>query len=160
MRKNLFLHACIASLAVASCVESPTDTTVMTPVVADQNPVCDIRMSEPMLGFATLDVMAWIDAPDSDPVRATAPIENWLAGQLGRDEIAAPLTKTYCQIGLTDMVTDYRYSVEGDDAIIGMSYRAIYIWNAKTEFPGWELSQLGQRSECARGRDEATGLCL
>ena len=160
MHKIPILILCLAGFAVASCAESQTDPPTTILVAKDQTPLCDMVVTDPMQGFTSMDVMTWIDVPDSDPVRATAPIENWLAGPLGRDEITAPLTKTYCQIGLTDMVTNYRHGVEGDDAIVGMTYRAIYIWNAETEFPGWELSQLGQRSECGRGRDEATGLCL
>ncbi|MEM1036729.1 MAG: hypothetical protein AAGI14_08220 [Pseudomonadota bacterium] len=123
-------------------------------------PLCDIDPNNPMAGFRAMDQMAFIELPDAEPVRATAPIEYWLAGSLSRQDIPAPLTKSFCQIGITDMVTDYHHPVADDDALIGIAYRAIYSWNAEAEFPGWQLTQLGERFECARGIDEESELCL
>ncbi|GAB5454760.1 MAG: hypothetical protein Hens2KO_09890 [Henriciella sp.] len=94
-------------------------------------PLCEIDPSDPMTGFIAMDPMTFIDAPDAEAVRATAPIEHWLAGRLSREEIQAPLTKTFCQIGITDMVTEYHHPVAQDDAVIGITYRAIYTWSAE-----------------------------
>lgn len=164
MRLTSILLPCLVSVALSSCADTQSDSEPLSesaiPVATDSAPLCDMAVTEPMRGFAAMNVLAWIDVPDSDSVRATAPLENWLAGQLAREGIAPPLIKAYCQIGLTDMVTDYRHAIEGDDALIGKRYRAIYRWNAEAEFPGWELSQLGERTECARGRDESSQLCL
>ena len=145
-----------------SAPEAPPEATSVMDAVAPHQPLpqCDIDPSHPMSGFTAIDEMAFIDAPDAEPVRATAPIEHWLVGRLSRAEIPAPLTKIFCQIGITDMVTDYHHSVADDDAVIGVSYRAIYSWNTETEFPGWQLTQLGERFECARGIDTETKLCL
>ena len=122
--------------------------------------LCEMDVNAPMSGFTAIDEMALIDAPDAEPVRATAPIEHWLVGRLSRAEIPPPLTKTFCQIGITNMVTDYHHPVADDDAVIGVAYRAIYSWNADAEFPGWQLTQLGERFDCARGIDTETKLCL
>ena len=123
-------------------------------------PSCEMDPNDPMLGFEAMDPMAFIDAPDGEPARATAVIEHWLVGRLSRQDIPAPLTKTFCQIGITNMITDYHHPVADDDAVIGVAYRAIYSWNAEAEFPGWQLTQLGLRMECARGMNMETKLCL
>lgn len=150
----------LLAVALSACEASSADAESIFVSPEEPVSVCNLNVSDQMSGFAQMDVMAYIEAPDADPVRATVPIENWLAGQLARERINPPLLKTYCQIGLTDMVTDYQHAVEGDDAILGMNYRAIYTWNSDAEFPGWQLSRLGQRPGCARGRDDATNLCL
>ncbi|MEO1660454.1 MAG: hypothetical protein AAFR51_05665 [Pseudomonadota bacterium] len=131
-----------------------------TPASLAPQSSCEMDPSDPLAGFEAMDPMAFIDAPDAEPARATAVIEHWLVGRLSRQDIQAPLTKTYCQIGITDMVTDYHHPVAEDDALIGMAYRAIYSWSAEAEFPGWQLTQLGQRVECARGMNMETKLCL
>ncbi|MFN3211993.1 MAG: hypothetical protein ACE37M_02700 [Henriciella sp.] len=133
---------------------------IETPAPPAPQPLCEIDPNNPMAGFKAKDRMVFIDAPDAEPVRATAPVEHWLAGRLSREETPAPLTKSFCQIGITDMVIDYHHPVINDDALIGIAYRTIYSWNPEDEFPGWQLTGIGERFECARGKDEETELCL
>ncbi len=163
-----FLNAALISLAPPALADGHNDLSVDKPMqeasaiveAPAPQPLCEIDPSDPLAGFEAMNSMAFIDAPDAEPARATAVIEHWLVGRLSRQDIPAPLTKTYCQIGITDMVTDYHHPVADDDALIGMAYRAIYSWSAEAEFPGWELTQLGQRVECARGMNMETKLCL
>jgi len=149
---------CLTPAAYAAAQDAAETDEPLAQSIAHQT--CLFSVEAPMMGYQELDVLAFIDAPDGDSVRVTAPIENWLAGQLVRQTIAPPLSKTYCQISLTNLVVDYHHPVDGDDAISGIAYRSIYAWTAEAEFPGWELTQFGKLHVCARGKHEETGLCL
>ena len=166
-----FFFAALISLAPPALADGHNDLSVDEPMektstIAEAaaspapQPSCEMDPNDPMLGFEAMDPMAFIDVPDGEPARATAVIEHWLVGRLSRQDIPAPLTKTFCQIGITNMITDYHHPVADDDAVIGVAYRAIYSWNAEAEFPGWQLTQLGLRMECARGMNMETKLCL
>lgn len=109
-------------------------------------------------GYDPVDPMIYIDAPDSDAVRATAPLEAaWLA-QLARGEILPPVVKRYCQMGATQMVVEMTHPVE-DDAVSAVTLRAIYRWVADDAGVGWQIAAVGTQQQCARGRTEDGGLC-
>ena len=119
---------------------------------------CDFDSLDPLAGFEARDPMEFIEAPDGFAARATAPFENSLVGKLAREQIQGPLTKTYCELGLMQMIVDYQHEVE-DGAVRAVGYRTVYRWQAEAEFPGWELHQWGMKNVCARGKDEDTNLC-
>lgn len=109
-------------------------------------------------GFEAQDPMIYIDAPDSDAGRATAPLETaWLA-QLARGEILPPVVKRYCKMGATQMVVEMIHPVE-DDAVMAVTLRAIYRWVADEAGVGWQIAEVGTQQQCARGRNEDGGLC-
>lgn len=122
-------------------------------------PVCEGQWPLTLEGFETLDAMRYLDMPDQDAMRATTAIELELSLKLGREEIAPPLVKSYCQIGLTRMVVEFFVPFE-DDAILGDVTRAIYRWSTDGDMPaGWQISKIGKRNVCVRSRNQTTGLC-
>jgi hypothetical protein len=112
-----------------------------------------------LVEYDRLDPMTYIEAPDSDPVRATASLEAALMAQFARGEILAPVVKRYCQMGVTGMVVEITHPVE-DDAVMAMTMRAIYEWRTDAAGTGWQIADVGIRQDCARGKDIQGGPCL
>ncbi|MEO1639428.1 MAG: hypothetical protein AAFU41_09310 [Pseudomonadota bacterium] len=112
---------------------------------------------DPMEGFAPLDPLTYLDLPDPDGVRVTAPIEGTLYNSVLGQE-AGRLTKRYCAIGIQDMVVEFEVSLL-DDALAGQVTRAVYVWNSAGDPVGWQLDALGERFRCARGDDPWAALC-
>ncbi|MEO1039597.1 MAG: hypothetical protein AAFX09_08625 [Pseudomonadota bacterium] len=110
-------------------------------------------------GFEPLDPMTFIDAPTSSLVQASEPVDLSFLAKMIRGDLEPPLHKAFCHIGIQDVVIDYGHAAF-DDAISAVIYRTIYRWNSDVEFPGWEIEAVGERSICARGREEETSLCL
>ena len=147
----LGMFVMMAGTVISAQAEQPVSTSESTP--------CAVIMDRPLAGFTEQDALAFADLPDVDIVRVTSPFETYLTAKLIRGDIFPPLIKTYCQIGLTQMIVDYNHSIE-DDAISAITYRAIYRWAAEADYPGWQIERLGERKHCARGRDQETNLCL
>ena len=127
------------------------------PSVADQ--LCQGETLDLQPGFEPLDAMAFIDRPTSSVVQASQPVDASFLARIVGGDLEPPLHKAFCHIGIQEVIIDYGH-VAFDDAISAVIYRTIYRWNSDVEYPGWEIEAVGERSICARGRDEETGLCL
>ena len=112
-----------------------------------------------LTGYDRLDPLIYIEAPDGDAARATAPLEAALLAQFARGEILAPVVKRYCQMGATQMVVEITHPVE-DDAVMAMTLRAIYEWRTDAAQTGWQIADVGIRQHCARGQETEEGPCL
>jgi hypothetical protein len=112
-----------------------------------------------LTGFDELDAMAYIERPDADATTATAPLEiEWLA-KLAREEIQPPLSKHYCQMGVTRLVVDFIRPVE-DDAVAAITQRALYRWVSDDMGTGWQIEAIGQKNHCARRASSEEPSCL
>lgn len=118
---------------------------------------CILEAADPLDGFTPLDPAIYLDLPDPEMVRATAAIENSILTRMISDGRAG-LTKTFCDIGIQDMVIDFSEPVE-DDAILAVLTRAVFIWDSSDEPVGWRLDRLGERPLCARGDDPFAAIC-
>ena len=118
---------------------------------------CAPNLGDPMAGFTPLDPMVYLDLPNSDVVSVTWPIEAAITGQMLAGS-APYATKTWCQIGIRQMVVDFEVPVE-DDAVRAFLTRAVYVWNFEETPVGWQISLLGERPRCARGDDPFAAIC-
>ena len=118
---------------------------------------CPPVLGDPMAGFTPLDPMIYLDLPDGDVVSVTGPIAAAITGQILAGS-APYASKTWCQIGIQQMVVDFEVPIE-DDAIRAFVTRAVYVWNAEATPVGWQISLLGERPRCARGDDPFAAIC-
>ncbi len=125
------------------------------PALAAQT--CPHSMSDPMAGFAPLDIGLYLDLPVPDPIDAAMPLElSMLDAMITGAQ--RQLSKTYCQIGIQRMIIDFAVPVE-DDTITDWVTRSIYVWDATGDPIGWRLDELGERGRCARGDDPFVPIC-
>lgn len=160
MKLSLVLMGSV-SLWLMACTDLPASDVVPEPALTVDRPhsvACEGGIPFNLEGFETQDPMVYIEAPDSDATRATAPLEITLLAQLARSEILPPVVKRYCQMGATRMVVEITHPVE-DDAIMALTQRAIYRWAAEEAGVGWQISEVGTQQQCARGRDAKTNQC-
>lgn len=158
--QDLIIAITLLSGCTGSNVQSSTAMEVPSPpMTAGAALACSGPLPLTLEGFEPGDAMIFVDAPDMDIIRATAPLEIGLTASLSREEIQPPLSKTYCQIGATRMVVEMTQTVE-DDAIFALTQRAIYRWVADVSGTGWQIAEIGTRQHCARARNEETNLCL
>lgn len=160
MRLSLVLMSSLA-LSVMACANQTASELTPEPALTVEGPhsvTCAGGMPFTLDEFEAQDPMIYIDAPDNDATRATAPLEiAWLA-QLARGEILPPVVKRYCQMGATQMVVEMTHPVE-DDAVMALTMRAIYRWTADEHGTGWQIAEVGTRQRCARGRSIETKQC-
>lgn len=119
---------------------------------------CESNGVSTLNGYEVLDHSAYLDLPDPVTSRITANIEDSLILKLARGGISTPLTKTYCQMGVTRLVVDFTHPLE-DDALSHQSLRSIYRWVIEGESAGWQIVELGEIFICARQHDSETGQC-
>jgi hypothetical protein len=100
---------------------------------------CASVSGDPLAGFTPLDPLTYLDLPERDVVSVTSPIETAITSQIIAGT-ARTASKTWCQIGIQQMVVDFEVPVE-DDAIRAIITRAVYEWNAQGEPIGWQLDQ-------------------
>lgn len=151
------LMSAFSTIAVAETSPVSTVTNLAESFFMPQT--CALAGPSTIEEYNRLDHEIFRDAPDPIVSRATAPFEDSYTLKLSQGVISGTLTKTFCQIGATRLVVDMTYSVE-DDSVSHITSRAIYDWVSNDETAGWQLSQLGQKSICARGRDVASKGCL
>ncbi|MEL6690679.1 MAG: hypothetical protein AAFP28_10200 [Pseudomonadota bacterium] len=118
---------------------------------------CSLSKPDILDGFAPLDPLMFVDLPDQDTVRVTAALEQSFVDAAIANGLRG-LTKTYCHIGIQDMVVDFSQPVE-DDAIRAILTRAVYVWDVTGDPVGWRLDALGERPICARGDDPLAPVC-
>ncbi len=176
MRKppvNAKLLNCVSKLCLAStiflvlmyfCFFPIATALAETKSIAQEDSIerfvaCSSAALPTMDGYELRNHEAFLDLPDPMVSRSTAALEETYVLELVQGRINGPLTKTFCQIGVTRMVVDIAYSVE-DDSYSHISIRAIYNWVAGDELAGWQITELGEKFICARGRDQSTQLCL
>lgn len=109
--------------------------------------------------FQNLSIDPYLDRPDGITARATSVIEEALINKLLRQEAPVRLSKTYCQLSVTQMVVDFTWPIQ-DDAISHQSIRAIFTWEVSEFDQGWQLNELGKKDICVRQQNPDTGLCL
>lgn len=160
MKLSLVLMGSV-TLWLMACTDLPASDVVPEPALTVDRPhtvACEGGIPFSLEGFETQDPMVYIEAPDSDATRATAPLEIAVLAQLARSEILPPVMKRYCQMGATQMVVEMTHPVE-DDAVMALTLRAIYRWVADEAGVGWQIAEVGTRQQCARGRNAETNLC-
>lgn len=139
-----------AERALVSTLKSNTPTTIQT---------CSVNQPSTLDDYQRLDHEQYLDLPDPIISRATAPLEESFTTKLVQGSIAAPLSKTFCQISVTRLVVDVTYATL-DDAISHTTTRAIYRWVASNDLAGWQIAELGEKFHCARERHQRTSRCL
>lgn len=121
------------------------------------NCACVFEAFKELDGFTELDPLEFLDLPDPDTVRTTSTIEQVLVSKMIANP-SAGVTKTYCTIGIQNMVVDFSQRVE-DDAIYAILTRAVFVWDSSGDPIGWRLDKLGERFLCARGDDPLAQVC-
>lgn len=145
----------------------PTKPSITSSAAPSMGPVsqtwvqtCSLNQPSTLEGYRLLDHQVLIDMPDQIMSRATAPFEEGFTIKLIKGDISGPLTKSYCQIGVTRMVVDITYAVQ-DDSIAYVSTRAVYKWVAEADMIGWQIAELGEKFVCARGQRKLPGsVCI
>lgn len=157
MHQNSLLISPSAVAIALLCMVSALATAESTESVWIQT--CSVDKPSTLSGYRPLDHERYLDLPDPIISRATAPLEESFTSKLVQGSIEAPLSKTFCQIGVTRLVVDMTYATL-DDAISHQTTRAIYRWVVNDETAGWQISELGEKFHCARERDQRTNRCL
>ena len=112
---------------------------------------------DPLEAFQLGDALEYVDLPDAETTRATSAVEAGFVAAMVAEEIPG-FAKTWCEIGISRAVVDFDVPVE-DDAIGAKVTRAVYIWDAGADGPGWRLDQIGTRLVCAQGPDPYAEFC-